>query len=490
MRQTGLFCCLTLAALLVHGYHLGSDDAEIYLPAIEKVADPALFPANSQFFMHHADLSMFPNLIGDTARMTGAPVDWVIFLWHAFSIALTLIAARVLLRSCFANAAAQWAGVALVAATLTVPVAGTALVIMDPYVTARSLSTPLTLLAIAWFVRGWNRGAWLCLLGVALVHPQMSLYGAAFFLCLAAVRNQRTVSTVSAGLPFAFNFEPAKGTYRDVLMSRTYFFVSNWNWLEWMGIWAPLALLFAISRIPSFRRYPVVTQLCRTLVVFGAAFTCGALILTSSNHLDSFERLQPMRAFHLVYLVMFALLGGLLGEFFLKRNWWRWMALFAPLGIGMFAVQMLAYPASPHVEIPGLRYRNGWPAAFVWIRQNTPKSAMFALDPDYMAAPGDDGHGFRAIAERSALADDLKDSGAVSLFPELTSAWRDQTSRERGWKSFGPSQFRRLAADYGVNWLVLDRRQRAAGLFCPYANDVVRVCRLELPSPSNSTTHR
>jgi hypothetical protein len=476
--EVACYCLLTVTALLVHGYHLGSDDAEIYLPAIEKVADPQLFPANSQFFMHHASLSLFSNLIGGSARLTGAPIDWVLFLWHLFSILLTLLATRAVLRICFESEVAQWAGVALVAVTLTVPVAGTALVIMDPYVTARSLSTPATLFAIASFVKGRNRRGWLWLLATALVHPQMSVYGAAFFFCLAIVRNGAPSWAASMATPLSFNFEPASGTYRDVLMSRTYFFVSNWTWWEWMGVWAPLVLIFFLARIGSQRLRPAFGELCRTLVFFGAAFTCAAFILASSNRLDSFARLQPMRAFHIVYVVMFALLGGLLGEFALKREPWRWVALFAPLAIGMTAVQMFAYPASPHIELPGVSYTNGWPAAFLWIRQHTPKNALFALDPDYMAAPGDDGHGFRAIAERSALADDLKDSGAVSLFPDLASAWRDQTNDERGWNNFGVRDFRKLGADYGVNWLVLRRKQATTGLSCPYANEEVRVCRL------------
>ena len=74
-------------------------------------------------------------------------IDWIIFLWHAVSVLLLLIAARQLLRACFQSKCAQWAGVALLACVLTVPVAGTALVIMDPYLTARSLSTPGTLFA-------------------------------------------------------------------------------------------------------------------------------------------------------------------------------------------------------------------------------------------------------------------------------------------------------------------------------------------------------
>ena len=46
--------------------------------------------------------------------------------------------------ACFESSHARWSGVAFLAATLSVPVTGTGLAIMDPYLTARSLSTPAT----------------------------------------------------------------------------------------------------------------------------------------------------------------------------------------------------------------------------------------------------------------------------------------------------------------------------------------------------------
>ena len=50
---------ITALAVLVHGYHLGVDDAAIYVPAIKKVADPNLYPFGDEFFMTHAHLSFF-----------------------------------------------------------------------------------------------------------------------------------------------------------------------------------------------------------------------------------------------------------------------------------------------------------------------------------------------------------------------------------------------------------------------------------------------
>src|ERR1700694_3554449 len=162
---------IAITAVFVHGYHLGADDAAIYIPGIKKVADPALFPFESAFFMSHAHLSMFSELIGGSARLLHLPSDLIIFLWHIASIFLLLLACHQLLCRCFESARARWAGVALVAAALSIPVAGTALMIMDPYLTARSLSTPFTIFAIAACLAGeWKRAvSWLFV--TVLIHP-------------------------------------------------------------------------------------------------------------------------------------------------------------------------------------------------------------------------------------------------------------------------------------------------------------------------------
>src|SRR5579862_3369889 len=206
---------LAFLAVLVHGYHLGADDAAIYVPAIKHVADPRLYPFGSEFFLSHARLSLFPDLVGATARLTRLPVNLVIFLFHVVGVYLLLLASWQLLRACFLNDAARWSGVFLLAACLSVPVAGTALVIMDPYLTARSLSTPFTIFAIACYVSHKPNQALAWLILTALVHPQMSAYCIAFLVCLwlaqrVAQRTPRAPEPIvlSAALPFVFEFQP------------------------------------------------------------------------------------------------------------------------------------------------------------------------------------------------------------------------------------------------------------------------------------------
>jgi hypothetical protein len=368
--------------------------------------------------------------------------------------------------------------VALLAATLSVPVTGTALAIMDPYLTARSLSTPATLFAIVCYLSGRPRSAvgWLVL--TAVLHPQMGVYGALFLGCMEMARRRQTLPGTAMAFAFLPNFAPvAAGPARDCLLSRTFFFVNTWAWYEWVGVFAPLALLWGFSVARPRRTLPAFRELAAGLVPFGLVFTALAVMLSIPASLEGYTRLQPMRSFHLLYVVFFILTGGLIGEYAIRARAWRWAALFVPLGLGMVLLQNATFPASQHVEWPGSNNDNSWISAFLWIRSNTPKEAVFALDPDYMTQPGEDTHGFRAVAERSVLADRVKDSGAVSLFPQLAAEWQSQVLADRGLDHFAAADFRKLVKLYPVTWILTIGRG-APGLICPYQNRDLAVCRM------------
>jgi hypothetical protein len=147
----------------------------------------------------------------------------------------------------------------------------------------------------------------------------------------------------------------------------------------------------------------------------------------------------------------------------------------------MFVAQRMLFPNSAHIEFPGVQSQNPWVQAFEWSRDNTARDARFALDPFHMKIAGEDTNGFRAIAERSMLADAVKDSGAVSMFPELAEEWLRQVDAQKGWQNFQAEDFRRLHADYGINWVIL-QRPPIAGLECPYENPAVAACRLDFPT--------
>jgi len=133
--------------------------------------------------------------------------------------------------------------------------------------------------------------------------------------------------------------------------------------------------------------------------------------------LERLRPFEPMRYLHLLYLLFFLIVGGLTARYILDNKIYRWILLFVPLSAGMFYAQRQMFPATAHIEWPGANSQNAWLQAFAWIRLNTPAGSLFALDPHYVELPGEDYHGFRALAERSVLADYDKDAGMAARVP-------------------------------------------------------------------------
>jgi len=187
-----------------------------------------------------------------------------------------------------------------------------------------------------------------------------------------------------------------------------------------------------------------------------------------------------MRSLHLVYVLLFVIAGGWIADWAFASSLKLRILLFAgvaALNAGMFYAQRQLFPATPHIEWPGRNTKNGWVQAFLWVREHTPTGAYFALNPDHMRLPGEDQHGFRAIAERSMLSDRVKDSGAVSMFPALAETWSEQVQSEEGWSQFQRQDFETLRTRYGVDWVIL-QQPGTEGLGCPYSNSTVVVCRV------------
>jgi len=231
------------------------------------------------------------------------------------------------------------------------------------------------------------------------------------------------------------------------------------------------------------RTEAVLALVAERLVYFGVFQLAVALVMLLPARLERLRPLEPMRFLHLVYLLFVLLSGGLLGQYVLKKHALRWLLLFVPLSVGMFYAQRQMYPETAHLELPGLLSRNeashnSWVGAFRWISRNTPVDSQFALDPHYMELPGEDYHGFRALAERSVLADAVKDAGMVARVPRLAPRWQREVEAQRGWRDFQRRDFLRLQREFGVDWVVL-QVPGVDGLSCPYRNSQVVVCRVE-----------
>jgi hypothetical protein len=175
---------------------------------------------------------------------------------------------------------------------------------------------------------------------------------------------------------------------------------------------------------------------------------------------------------------MLLLGGGLLGQYVLRDRAWRWIVLYLPLCVSLYIPERVLFSGGEHIEWPWAKPLNPWVQAFEWVRDNTPGDAIFALAQNAMEEPGEDFHGFRALAERSMLADYTKDAGLAVLSASLSNKWHDQVHSTDNWEKFTAADFHRLRERFKVTWVVVARKHPAV-LNCPYQNDSVRVCRVD-----------
>jgi len=534
-RTIALLFLITAAAIAIQGYHPGLEDDAYYLAAIKQDLNPALYPHDADFFRLQFQATIFDKLIAASIRLTHLPISAAILLWHFAATLAILAACLAIARRCFPKSEAHWSAVATVAALLTIPVSGTGISLTDQYLHPRALATTAILAAIVAILDSRHAKAALFLIAAAAMHVIMAAYGASLCLFLywnsrdggcptqarfwlewglsSASRNPRPptcrsqltahshLSNLSSALaispltshlspltsratlwlalalPLHWLFQPTTQAWRDAAATRHFNLLTHWPWYEWLGVIAPFAILYYFARQARTEG----AHLAIGLIYYSAFQLAVALIILLPPQLERLRPFEPMRYLHLVYLLMFLLAGGLIGQYMLGRHAYRWLLVFLPLSAGMFYAQRQMYPSTAHLELPGTKPSNDYLRAFAWIKQNAPPDALFALDPYYMQQPGEDFHGFRALAERSSLADMVKDPGMVARVPTLAERWQREVQATKNWQNFTAHDFENLKVNFGVSWVVLSksRSEPTPPLVCPYENRTVAVCRVE-----------
>jgi hypothetical protein len=474
----------TVLGFLVMGYHPGVEDDGIYLAAIKADLNPSLFPRNSDFFRLQAQGTLFTVSMARFVQATGISLAWAELFWQFISLFIILWACHSIARQLFAEACAQWAGVAMVAAMFTLPAGGTALYMADQHLHPRNVATALILLAVSRILAGNRRQAALWLLLAFLFHPLMAAMGISFciFLTLALMeathtRLQPWRNSRIALLPLGWVFAPSNPAWRRALDSRTYYYLYKWTWYEWLGALAPLFLFWLLWRAAQKRGETRLARFALAVFAYGVFQQTVAMVMLEPPSLIRLTPLQPMRYLHLVYFFLILIAGCLLGKTLLRSSAWRWAVFLLIANGSMFAWQRAQFSGSQHLELPGRRPDNQWLQAFAWIRANTPQDVYFALDPHYLEAKGEDYHGFRALAERSQLADAVKDTAVVTQIAELGPVWERQTEAQEGWPRFHLAEFERLKAEFGVGW-VLVSYPPPEGLACRWHNGSLSVCQI------------
>jgi hypothetical protein len=544
-RWAAILVLLALATILIHGFHPFSEDGGLYAAGVEYTLSPKLFLHYTVFVTEHLRFSLFAPAIALLVRLAHLSLPAALLLVAFASALATMAAARALLRRCVPDNRAQLAGLALLAAGWTLPVAGTSLYLMDPYVTARSLTMPLSLLAMAYALDRWPaiiaanalrhpalRCA-ACFVLAAAFHPLMAAYALLFVAALRATRSTRplaawTVLTtilvllcISAGLLAP----PESSAETAAVITRYYWFLSQWQWYERLGLLGPPMMLIislilhrrschpersiqnchpersihnchpersegsAFCRVES--KVQETTTFILTAILLSILTTVIALLFAhESSPTHTVARLQPLREFLLLYAGMLLLLGAAIAQACQQaalktQGVLRLILRSLPIifttamAAGLFLAARAIYPDSPHIELPcqSAQQQNPWVRAFLWTRDNTPPDALFALDARYVNTDGEDAQTFRAISLRSALPDYSKDGGEASITPSIAPIWQAAAQAQANLSALTDTERDDRLAPFAPTWIILHADAKTAHP-CPYSNATVKVCHL------------
>src|SRR5579864_569469 len=227
-RNLLIIAGLTVAAILVMGYHPGLEDDSFYLAAIKQHLNPTLFPHDSDFFRVQFQATIFDKLIALSVSLLHLPLPWTILLWQFAAVFLVLLGCYRIARRCFTRPEAHWASVSLIAVLLSIPLPGIAILLGDQYLHPRTLATALILAAIVAVIdrKPWISG--ILLLLAFSIHAIAACFGISF--CLLLAWNLRRPvfamgSSAFLSLPLGWLFEPASDAWRQAAATRGFYFL-------------------------------------------------------------------------------------------------------------------------------------------------------------------------------------------------------------------------------------------------------------------------
>lgn len=486
-----LLALASALAVALLGYHPYAEDGGIYASALSLRLNASLFPAYRGFVVAHTGKSLFIPLLAALVRTSHLQRTTAMFSLYVLSVVATLAALQQLARVLLPSLQQQRWAVLLLAVTLGMPVGGTSLYLADPYLTARSFSTPLIVLALTWMLQKNYAMTAGCVAVSFAIHPLMTLWAELplgfLLLWQQSERPMRASLLVGGGLTgiagVLQSLLPAdSAAVRAASLSRGYWFLSEWQWYEWIGLAAPCVLLILFLKV-RWRK----DAFHHDAHVLASAMTAAMLTVTALSLLwihtgnASFllARVQPLRLLHPVYLVFLLLLAGWLAKG--CGSSWRGLTVLVVLlfaaADGLILLQRTAYAYSAHIEVPWVTSSNGYEQSAAWIRQHTPNDAVIATDAHYTTAYGEDAQMVRAIALRSTVPDAAKDGGIASVMPALAEVWMAGSRAQEGLAKATDAERIARIKPMGATWLLLPA-EAVTAMPCPYVNPIAKVCRI------------
>jgi hypothetical protein len=299
----GILLFVVLATANSGGYRYGVSDQAFYIPAVNRILTPGLFPRDAPLLEAQSRLMASDDIVAAVVKTTGLSLPHVAVTLYLIGLVGLIAAAAAFARGLNYS----WWAVALLGVLLTFRhrITKTGANSLEGYMHPRQLAFAVGIASLAFVVRGRHGVAMLLVLASAVLHPTTALFfglvvATAYGLRLTAYGRQRAVVVLSLGAllsmaaAWALTFGPLTGRlitmdagWLRVFSEKDYLFPAGWPIDAWLINLAYPVVIFAVWRARVRRGVDVpherglVVGLLASLVLFVASvpFTMAEVAL-------------------------------------------------------------------------------------------------------------------------------------------------------------------------------------------------------------------
>lgn len=486
------------------GHTYLQSDTQIYLPMLERLNNPALFPRDIVALRPHLGLTIYDETALWLKRLTRADFQWILTAQQLLFRALAVCGLLFIAVRCGLTASQSVFVAALV--SLGATISGPAVLTMEYEPVPRGFAIALLVFALGLIARDNDVAAGIAASVAFLYHPPTTIpfWGMAFLLVIARRLRWTIFAPLAAAgalLATLTLFQPPAAEAVSVLrrldpfqetlqrLRTSYDFVSSWI----PNIRIDFAVQTLLCALAFWRVRHIVPRPLKDflwgLPLLGVLSVPASWLLLENQHWALVPAWQPARAILFVSLIaaLLASIAAVRAAHFPERAFWLAVAFLMPVQHAMvgrtmdpkplylalalavvtaalYAVRKQALPVAAILAfwvIPQSKLVTNYPrletaqedALANWARASTPESALFLFpDSGTSLAPGI----FRARALRGLYVD-WKSGGQVNYFPEFSREWwRRWVETGSGRWSPSPADFARLSA-MGVDYVVLKK---------------------------------
>ena len=460
---------VVLCTMNAAGYRFGASDQALYIPAILRHLDPALFPRDAGLIDTQARLMLNDDAIAWIVRSTGVSLPHLFIALYVLTLIVHFAAALRLGARFYRTGGAV---IALAAAlTLRHAIAKTGANTLEGYFHPRILAFGFGLLAVAMFLERRDRMGTALIAAAGVAHTTVGIWFA-IWLTVAAWFGRpawrRRISLVVGALavialvalsrgPFAGRLERIDAEWLSVIADKDYLFPLAWPLAAWVtnAVSIPIILLAWRSRrragLTIDGETPLVAGAMALVVIFICWLPFDAARVALAVQMQTSRIFWMLDALATIYIVWLLAEGAGRSRPSAKRAAATAM-LIAALSIGRGLYICFREFSDRPIFAVDLQHSD-WRQAMAWARTSPTRSAWLA-DPLHAALYGSS---VRAAGYRDVLLEDIKDS-ALAMYDRgiaMRVADRRRTLESLKWDT--PDGARALGRRYDLDYLVTSR---------------------------------